>query len=48
MTVLTVVHKGRLVGLVSIRDIVKAIITGQAKIINSLENFVIGAEYLTV
>ena len=45
---LPVLHNGRLVGLVSIGDIVKAIITGQAKIINSLENYIIGADYLTV
>ena len=45
---LPVLRNGRLVGLVSIGDIVKAIITGQAKIINSLENYIIGADYLTV
>lgn len=43
---LPVLQKGRLVGLVSIGDIVKAIITGQAKVINSLENYIIGADYL--
>ncbi len=45
---LPVLHNGKLVGLVSIGDIVKAIITGQARIINSLENYIIGADYLTV
>ncbi len=45
---LPVCNNGTLVGLVSIGDIVKAIITGQAKIINSLENYIIGADYLTV
>jgi CBS domain-containing protein len=45
---LPVLQKGRLVGLVSIGDIVKAIITGQAKIINSLENYIMGADYLKV
>jgi CBS domain-containing protein len=45
---LPVVSKGELVGLVSIGDIVKAIINGQSKIIISLENYIIGADYMTV
>jgi CBS domain-containing protein len=45
---LPVLLKGRLVGLVSIGDIVKAIISGQAKIITSLEKYIIGADYLAI
>ncbi len=43
---LPVLENGCLVGLVSIGDIVKAIITGQAKMINSLENYIIGTDYM--
>jgi CBS domain-containing protein len=43
---LPVMQKGKLIGLVSIGDIVKAIIMGQARIINSLENYITGADYL--
>ncbi len=45
---LPVLDDGRLVGLVSIGDLVKAIITGQAKMINSLENYIVGSDYMTV
>jgi CBS domain-containing protein len=45
---LPVMQKGQLVGLVSIGDIVKAIISGQAKIITSLEKYIIGADYLAL
>lgn len=45
---LPVLRDGRLVGLVSIGDIVAAIIQGQAKMITSLENYIVGADYLTV
>ncbi len=43
---LPVMQDGHLVGLVSIGDIVKAIISGQAKMITSLENYIVGADYL--
>ena len=43
---LPVMQNGQLIGLVSIGDIVKAIISGQAKMIASLENYIIGADYL--
>ncbi len=45
---LPIVDSGRIVGLVSIGDIVKAIITGQAKMISILENYIIGNDYMAV
>lgn len=45
---LPVIQEGRLVGLVSIGDIVKAIISGQANYISNLVNYITGSEYGTV
>ena len=42
---LPVMREGRLLGLVSIGDIVKAIITGQERFIASLENYISGSDY---
>ncbi len=42
---LPVMEAGRLVGLVSIGDIVKAIISGQERFITSLENYITGSDY---
>jgi CBS domain-containing protein len=42
---LPVMSKGQLLGVVSIGDIVKAVISGQAQIITSLENYITGSGY---
>ena len=42
---LPVLEEGNLLGLVSIGDVVKAIITGQARLITSLENYIMGVDY---
>jgi CBS domain-containing protein len=42
---LPVVYDGNLLGLVSIGDIVKAIISSQARFITSLENYISGRDY---
>lgn len=42
---LPVLSQGRLLGVVSIGDIVKAVITGQAQVITSLEDYIAGSAY---
>jgi CBS domain-containing protein len=42
---LPVIDNDKLVGLVSIGDVVKAVINGQARLIISLENYILGVDY---
>lgn len=42
---LPVMDQDKLLGLVSIGDVVKAVITGQARLITSLENYISGVDY---
>ena len=44
---LPVVEDGKVVGLVSIGDVVNAIITNQKSLIHGLENYILGRDYNT-